>query len=127
MDDPETAIQVLKKLKQHGIRVSIDDFGTGYSSLNYLKVLPVDYLKVDQTFVKDIGIDRSDEKIIKAIIQLAHSLDLKVIAEGIETVEQLRYLQALGCDYGQGFYLSHPVEAEEIPSLFRLTQKQPNS
>ncbi|MCP5160785.1 MAG: EAL domain-containing protein [Hahellaceae bacterium] len=124
MDDPKAAIEVLTRLKQHGLRISVDDFGTGYSSLNYLKKLPLDYLKVDQSFVKDIGVDPSDEKIIKAIVQLAHSLDLKVIAEGIETVEQLRYLQALGCDYGQGFYLSKPVSADEIPVIFVQSQRR---
>ncbi len=118
MENPQAAIKVLKDLKQHGIRVSIDDFGTGYSSLNHLKSLPLDYLKVDQSFVRDIGIDPNDEKIIRAIIQLAHSLELQVIAEGIETIDQLKFLRDLGCEYGQGYYFSKPVPAEDVPALF---------
>jgi len=118
MADPNKAIETLKRLRQHGVRISVDDFGTGYSSLNYLKMLPANYLKIDQSFVQNIGLDSSDEKIIRAIIQLAHSLDLKVIAEGIETKAHLEFLKELNCDYGQGYYLSKPQEKENIPSFF---------
>lgn len=119
MAEPELAISALQRLRQHGIRISVDDFGTGYSSLNYLKLLPANYLKIDQSFIQGIGTSFSDEKIIRAIVQLAHSLDLKVIAEGIETREQLLFLQALKCDYGQGFYFCRPVEKDQIGPLFQ--------
>jgi diguanylate cyclase (GGDEF)-like protein/PAS domain S-box-containing protein len=117
MQDPLACIDQLSLLSQHRIKLAIDDFGTGYSSLNYLKKLPIHYLKIDGSFIKDIGIDPSDEKIVDAIIHLAHSFDLKVIAECIETQQQYDFLKNLGCDIGQGYLLSKPLEAEAFGAL----------
>jgi diguanylate cyclase (GGDEF)-like protein/PAS domain S-box-containing protein len=117
MQDPLACIDQLSQLSQHRIKLAIDDFGTGYSSLNYLKKLPIDYLKIDGSFIKDIGVDPGDEKIVDAIIHLAHSFDLKVIAECIETQQQCDFLKNLGCDIGQGYLLSKPLEAEAFGSL----------
>ncbi|MBV1920794.1 MAG: EAL domain-containing protein, partial [Pseudomonadales bacterium] len=109
MDDPIDVIRQLKVLRKEGITIAIDDFGTGYSSLSYLKKFPIDYLKIDQSFIRDIGEDKNDEAIIRAIIQMAHSLGQKVIAEGVETQQQLEFLASLDCDYAQGFLFSKPV------------------
>ncbi|MEJ7139338.1 putative bifunctional diguanylate cyclase/phosphodiesterase [Amphibiibacter pelophylacis] len=113
MEDPEGIAPALKRLQEQGTKISIDDFGTGYSSLSYLKKLPLNYLKLDQTFVRDIERDPNDAAICHATISLAHSLGLEVIAEGIETPSQFEYLSRLGCDIGQGYYYSRPVEAHE--------------
>jgi EAL domain-containing protein (putative c-di-GMP-specific phosphodiesterase class I) len=117
MKDPEEAIEKLHELKLMGIQVAIDDFGTGYSSLNYLKRFPIDTLKIDRTFVSDICKDRHDTSIVRAIINLGHALDLTVIAEGVETREQLQYLAALGCDLVQGFLFSKPLSAAAFEQL----------
>lgn len=117
MDDPNDVIRQLHELRKVGITIAIDDFGTGYSSLSYLKKFPIDFLKIDQSFVREIGEDKNDEAIIHAIIQMAHSLGLKVIAEGVETDEQLFFLKNLHCDYAQGYLFSKPVpwrEAEQF-------------
>lgn len=114
MDNPEEAIEVLKKFKQQGFKLSIDDFGTGYSSLSHLKRFPLDHLKIDYSFVRDITTDRSDACIVTAIIGLAHNLNLKVIAEGVSTDEQLAFLKRYDCEDVQGFYFSPPVNAEKL-------------
>ncbi|PCK05575.1 MAG: hypothetical protein COA42_18155 [Alteromonadaceae bacterium] len=129
MDNPEVAVNELSEVRAAGVKVSIDDFGTGYSSLSYLKRLPLDVLKIDKSFVDDIGLDENDESIIRAIVQLAHSLDLKVIAEGIETPEQLEFLIKLGCDMGQGYYFSKPLNVEAATKLLfemACTGREPN-
>jgi diguanylate cyclase (GGDEF)-like protein/PAS domain S-box-containing protein len=114
------AIEWLNKLKNMGVKLSIDDFGTGYSSLSYLKRLPVDTIKIDKSFVRDITTDPYDAAIITAIISMSHSLKLNVIAEGVETKEQLTFLQEHGCDQMQGYLFSRPVPSEGIIKLLKL-------
>ncbi len=123
MKDPNQAIRKLHELKAMGIHISVDDFGTGYSSLNYLKRFPIDTLKVDQSFVQEINTDPDNEAIVSAIITLAHALKLNVIAEGVETQEQLETLRALKCDEVQGFLFSRPLAVAEFTVLLaeRLT------
>lgn len=117
MKDPEEAIEKLHELKLMGIHVAIDDFGTGYSSLNYLKRFPIDTLKIDKSFVSDVCKDPHDTAIVRAIINLGHALDLTVIAEGVETKEQLQYLSALECDVVQGFLFSKALSAPAFEEL----------
>lgn len=119
MKNAESAINTLRQLKAHGIRISIDDFGSGYSSLSYLKHLPIDSLKIDQSFVYDMTSDPKDAAIVMATIQLAHSLQLKVTAEGVETEEQLRFLRLLRCDEMQGYLFCRPLEVEAFDQLLR--------
>jgi len=126
MKDPEEAIEKLHELKLMGISVAIDDFGTGYSSLNYLKRFPIDTLKIDKSFVSDVCKDPHDTAIVRAIIQLGHALDLTVIAEGVETKEQLQYLTALECDVVQGFLFSKAVSAKAFEELL-VEQRQVTS
>jgi diguanylate cyclase (GGDEF)-like protein/PAS domain S-box-containing protein len=126
---------VLQELKQMGVRLALDDFGTGYSSLSYLKRLPIDTIKIDQSFVQDLGTDRADASIVCAIIDIGRSLEMKVIAEGVETREQLEFLQQHGCPSGQGFYFGQPaprenftdtlIRAERRRALLALTQQRP--
>ncbi|NKF52486.1 EAL domain-containing protein [Shewanella sp. WXL01] len=114
MNHPEEIINVLKTLGNMGIAISIDDFGTGYSSLNYLKKLPIDILKIDQSFMRDIPDDSNNAAIAKAIIAMGHAMNLKVIAEGVETKQQAEFLIANGCDYAQGYLYSKPKSADDI-------------
>src|SRR5215813_11693073 len=123
MRDPEEAIEKLHELKLMGIKVAIDDFGTGYSSLNYLKRFPIDTLKIDKSFVSDVCKDPHDTAIVRAIINLGHALDLTVIAEGVETKEQLQYLSALECDVLQGFLFSKALSAAAFEELL-VEQRQ---
>jgi diguanylate cyclase (GGDEF)-like protein len=118
MQDADFAAGVLSRLKSMGIKISIDDFGTGFSSLVSLKRLPIDALKIDRTFVRDATSDTDDAALVMAIITLAHNLRLKVIAEGVETEDQLKFLQLLRCDEIQGFLFSKPLAAEALASLF---------
>jgi len=113
----EHAIDIMHRLKEMQIQIAIDDFGSGYSSLSYLKRFPIDRLKIDQSFVREANGDSTDAAIIKAIITLARNLRLKVIAEGVETEEQWRFLQLLGCDEIQGYFFSRPVPAGELRQL----------
>ena len=117
MQSVETTLKTLYQLKDTGVRLAIDDFGTGYSSLAYLKRFPLDTLKIDRSFIKDLPRDPEDAAIAKAIIAMAHSLRLAVVAEGVETPEQLAFLQQHGCDLVQGFLFSRPVPSVEIPAL----------
>ena len=119
MQDPESAIATLTELKKLGVRISVDDFGTGYSSLAYLKKFPLDTLKIDRAFVKDISVDPDDASITRAIIDLAHQLGLSVVAEGVETAAQLGLLTANHCDSVQGYYLSPPVDAAGVVTMLR--------
>lgn len=118
MHDPQKAIDVMNNLHDRGIRMSIDDFGTGYSSLSHLKKFKVYKLKIDQSFVRDITIDQEDKAIVSAIISMAKRLGLQTIAEGVETAEQLEYLQQEGCDEIQGYFYSKPLSAKEF-EVFR--------
>ena len=117
MQDAEAAILLLEDMKAMGLKLSVDDFGTGYSSLNYLKRFPIDKFKIDKSFVRDLTTDTDDAVIVSTIISMAHSLKLKVIAEGVETAEQLAFLKQQGCDEIQGYYFSQPVSAEEFRKL----------
>lgn len=114
MLDPERALKILERLHSMGVRLSIDDFGTGYSSLVYLKRLPVTQIKIDRSFVIDMISDENDAIIVRSTIDLGHNLGCHVVAEGVETLEILERLKALGCDFAQGYYLSRPVPAEEL-------------
>ncbi len=119
MQDAARTIHFFTELKKMGIQISIDDFGTGYSSLSYLKRFPIDKLKIDKSFVKDIVNDADDEAIVKAIIAVAHSLKLKVVAEGVETKEQLRFLRLHHCDEWQGFHFSRPIPGDEMTQMLQ--------
>lgn len=119
MHNPDEAAATLLELKSMGISLAIDDFGTGYSSLSYLKRFPIHKLKIDQSFVRDITRDANDAAIAQAIIDLGHSLNLTVIAEGVETGEALRFLQAQGCDEYQGYHFSRPLAADRLVEFFR--------
>lgn len=125
MENPLHAIAVMNRLHERGIRMSIDDFGTGYSSLSYLKKFKVYKLKIDQSFVHDLNEDADDKAIVTAIINLASSLGLKTIAEGVETAEQLAYLRLQGCDEVQGYYFSRPLPADEFDRFVRQQSPQP--
>jgi diguanylate cyclase (GGDEF)-like protein/PAS domain S-box-containing protein len=114
MDDPERAIIILQRLRSLGLRISVDDFGTGYSSLAYLKRFPINAVKIDRSFVKDLPEDSEDGAIVRAILELARALGLEVIAEGVETSEQLDFLRCSGCAQVQGFYFSRPLPASGI-------------
>jgi EAL domain-containing protein (putative c-di-GMP-specific phosphodiesterase class I) len=119
MQDTETVINTLNEFKTLGVRFSIDDFGTGYSSLSYLKRFPIDTLKIDRSFVRDLVINPEDQAIINAIIALAHSLNLRVIAEGVETEQQLSFLHKQGSDGMQGFLFSPPIPAKSLTKLLK--------
>ncbi|MDB5762379.1 MAG: diguanylate cyclase domain protein [Herminiimonas sp.] len=125
MMNVERAIGILRELKAIGVQLSIDDFGTGYSSLSYLKRFPIDVLKIDQSFVRDITVDTDDAAIVALIISLAHSLRLQVIAEGVENEKQLAYLRHHGCDEMQGYYFSKPVPAAQFELLLRQDKRLP--
>jgi len=117
LHDIDYAISLLEQLRDEGYRIALDDFGTGYSSLNYLSLLPIDTLKIDKTFVARIAADKENQQIIKMVIQLAHIHQLSVVAEGVETLEQLEFLKSEECDAIQGYYISRPVEAVEAIQL----------
>jgi diguanylate cyclase (GGDEF)-like protein len=117
MQDAESSVQILRRLSDLGLRISVDDFGTGYSSLSYLRRLPLDKLKIDRSFIREIVTSRDDAEIVRAIVSLAHSLHLKVIAEGVENAEQLTFLRSLGCDQYQGFLCSPPLPPAQFIAL----------
>src|SRR5204863_4273007 len=118
MQNADFAAGMLRRLKSMGINISIDDFGTGFSSLASLKRLPIDALKIDQSFVRDATTDQDDAALVMAIITLAHNLRVTVIAEGVETEDQLKFLHLLRCDQIQGYFFSKPVPADSLLSLF---------
>ena len=121
MGDAEHSVDMLARLKRLGIRVSVDDFGTGYSSLAYLRRFPLDAVKIDGAFIRDVTTDADDAAITLAIIGMAHRLNLQVIAECVETGEQLEFLRANGCDQAQGYYIARPMPVQELELLWRKT------
>ncbi|HJW93180.1 MAG TPA: PAS domain S-box protein [Thermoanaerobaculia bacterium] len=123
MQNAELSLSIMKRLKEMGIRISIDDFGTGYSSLNYLKRFPIDTVKIDQDFVRDLGAESSDGAIISAVISMARALRLRVVAEGVETEEQLAFLQREQCAEIQGFLYSRPLPAAEFERTLKVSPR----
>ena len=123
MQDPSEVISVLSHLGVMGLSLSIDDFGTGQASLTYLKELPVEKLKIDQSFVRDIISSPDDRLIVKGTIELAHTLDLKVVAEGVETLDVYNLLRKMNCDYAQGYYISHPLKANRVAAWYEQPGK----
>jgi diguanylate cyclase len=119
MNDPEESIEILERLSKMGVLVSVDDFGTGYSSMSYLRRFPIDKLKIDRGFITDVMSRPEDASIVRAIISLAHSLKLKVVAEGVESVDQLEFLKTLGCDQYQGYFFSPALPAAKFEQLVR--------
>ncbi|HEY3809699.1 MAG TPA: EAL domain-containing protein [Steroidobacteraceae bacterium] len=119
MTDPEESVGILERLSRMGVIVSVDDFGTGYSSMSYLRRFPIDKLKIDRSFITNVMTSADDASIVQAIISLAHGLRLKVVAEGIESAEQVQFLRSLGCDQYQGFYFSRPVDAADFEKMLR--------
>ena len=117
MQNVDDTIEVLRRLRGMGVRISIDDFGTGYSSLNYLKRFPVDKLKIDRSFVVDIGLHPGNAAVVEAIVNLGHSLGTRVNVEGVETSDQLRFMYDHACDDCQGFLFSRPLPAEDYARL----------
>ena len=117
MSEPKRAVAILERLKSMGVKIAIDDFGTGYSSLAYLKEFPIDSLKIDRTFISQIGADRKQNEIVTAIAQLAQGLGLRIVAEGVETSAQASFLASLGCQDAQGYFYSKPVPANAVPDV----------
>jgi EAL domain-containing protein (putative c-di-GMP-specific phosphodiesterase class I) len=117
MKDVDHAIQTLARLKKIGVHISVDDFGTGYSSLSYLKHLPIDMLKIDRSFVMEIPASPDDMAIVTAVISMAHNLNIKVLAEGVQSDDQKTFLQASRCDELQGYFFSHPLDAEALQQM----------
>ena len=117
VEDSESISAMLSELRALGVQVQIDDFGTGYSALSYLHTLPIDTLKIDRTFISRLGINGSGADIVQTILTLAHNLGMKVVAEGVETDDQLSKLKAMDCEYVQGFLFSKPVDSQEAGTL----------
>jgi EAL domain-containing protein (putative c-di-GMP-specific phosphodiesterase class I) len=107
----------LQRLKKMGIKIALDDFGTGYSSLSYLKSFPIDVLKIDQSFIREMTVESKDARLTSAIIEMGHSLGQKIIAEGVETEQQLEYLTHRGCDIIQGYFFSKPLPTQDMTNL----------
>ena len=117
MENAETAILMLKQIKETGVQITIDDFGTGYSSFSYLHQFPIDLLKVDRSFVSAMEENTENGEIVRTVITLAKALNLKVVAEGIESIHQFHQLRVLGCEYGQGYLFSKPLQVADIERL----------
>lgn len=125
--DIERSLKILLDLKKLGVHISVDDFGTGYSSLSYLRQLPIDRIKIDKSFINDMTVDENAEAIVATIINMGHNLKLSVIAEGVETEEQLKYLHKINCDEIQGYYYSKPIPAEDFEKKFIIPGNDKNS
>ena len=123
LENQYEVIEKLKTLADKGIHFSIDDFGTGYSSLSYLKRLPLDAIKIDRSFINGIPADGSDISLVQSILSISKGLQLKTIAEGVETVEQLRFLENIGCDYIQGYYFSKPLNEEDYVTYLQKAEQ----
>jgi EAL domain-containing protein (putative c-di-GMP-specific phosphodiesterase class I) len=123
MEDGEAAAAMLSQLRDLGIGLCIDDFGTGYSSLSYLHKFPINILKVDRSFVSRVGETGENLEIVRAIVMLARSLGMEVVAEGVETAVQLAQMRAIGCEYGQGYFFSKPLDSEAATALLRRSPK----
>ena len=123
MKDGEAAAAMLSQLRDLGIELCIDDFGTGYSSLSYLHKFPINILKVDRSFVSRVGATGENLEIVRAIVMLARSLGMEVVAEGVETAVQLAQMRAIGCEYGQGYFFSKPLDSEAATALLRRSPK----
>jgi EAL domain-containing protein (putative c-di-GMP-specific phosphodiesterase class I) len=121
MDNPVRTFGILDALRQRGLHVYIDDFGTGFSNLGQLKRMPIDALKIDKSFVNDVLTDSDDAEIVNAIIRLAHSLKLRVVAEGVELADQVAFLKLNGCDEIQGYFVSKPLSPNKVSALFAQT------
>ena len=122
MEDPERVIGLLDKIRSRGIHLSLDDFGTGHSSLAYLKRFPIDCVKIDRAFIKDMPGNADDVAIAKTIVAMAKALDLSTVAEGVETAEQLELLKTMGCDQIQGYFFSRPLPADEFLAFYSNSQ-----
>ena len=114
MEDIERSLRLMQKINQLGVQIAIDDFGTGYSSLSYIRDFPIKTLKIDISFVRDLPFCSRAVAIAETILSLGHGLDLNVVAEGVETVEQLDFLRSIGCDYAQGYLISKPLAGDEF-------------
>ena len=125
MGDPDSASAMLAHLRGLGIQVGIDDFGTGYSSLSYLHRFPIDTVKIDRSFVRQMDASVENMQIVQSIVGLAHNLSMDVIAEGVETEAQQNQLAALGCEYGQGYYFSRPVDSAAAAALLTAPGPRP--
>jgi len=119
MDDKASSRAVLQQLNSLGIQLAIDDFGSGYSNLGYLKRLPVQTLKIDQIFIKGLAHDRHDSAIVAAITNLAHQIGLRVTAEGVESIEQMEKVRAIGCDFAQGYFFARPMSGSDLVKQLR--------
>ncbi|MES9967275.1 MAG: EAL domain-containing protein, partial [Sedimenticola sp.] len=124
MEDPDTTIHILEQLQRLGARASIDDFGTGYSSLSHLKQLPVCKLKIDRSFITNLTSDPEDLTIVQVVVGLAKNMGIKVIAEGVETADQLELLKQMECDYVQGYYFAKPLPSDEMQALLEMGARQ---
>ena len=120
LEDLVHVSKVINDCREIGVMFALDDFGTGYSSLSYLKKFDIDYLKIDQVFVRNLENDHNDMALCEAIVIMAHKLGLKVIAEGVETAQQRDMLTVIGCDYAQGFLFSRPLPADEIEKVLLI-------
>jgi EAL domain-containing protein (putative c-di-GMP-specific phosphodiesterase class I) len=123
--DPDLAVDVLHRIQALGVRTSVDDFGTGYSSLAYLKILPVDELKIDQSFIRDMTFSDRDHALVRSMVDLGHHLGLSVVAEGVETLATMNALRLLGCDVAQGYYFARPLDAQTFQAWKAVRAIQP--
>jgi len=130
MQDTPQVIATINELRSLGVRLAIDDFGTGYSSLSYLRRLPVGAVKIDRSFILELGADREGSTIVASVISLAHALGMEIIAEGVETIEHVAALLNLGCDHAQGYFFSRPVAPDVALDFIRrgvVTNEQDES